>query len=53
MNLKITTGAYGDNNFTDEWFWAATELLGTTGKKMYYDTIAKHMRRFCAIAFLE
>ena len=40
---KITTGAYGDKNFTDEWFWAATELLGTTGKKTYYDTIAKHI----------
>jgi endoglucanase len=39
---KVTTGAYGDRSFRDEWFWAATELLGTTGKKMYYDTIAKH-----------
>jgi endoglucanase len=39
----ITTGAYGDNNFTDEWFWAATELLGTTGNKTYFQTIAKHM----------
>ncbi|MEP6950632.1 MAG: glycoside hydrolase family 9 protein [Ginsengibacter sp.] len=38
----ITTGGYGDRNFTDEWFWAATELLGTTGNKMYYDTISKH-----------
>ena len=40
---KITTGAYGDRNFTDEWFWAATELFGTTGKKIYYDTILKHV----------
>jgi endoglucanase len=40
---KITTGAYGDRNFSDEWLWAATELLGTTGKKMYYNTIVKHM----------
>jgi endoglucanase len=40
---KITTGAYGDRTFTDEWFWAATELLGTTGKKLYYDTIVKHI----------
>ncbi|MVN21871.1 glycoside hydrolase family 9 protein [Mucilaginibacter arboris] len=39
---KITTGAYGDKSFKDEWFWAATELLGTTGKKVYYDTVAKH-----------
>lgn len=40
---KITTGAYGDRNFSDEWFWAATELLGTTGKKVYYDTVTKHL----------
>lgn len=40
---KITTGAYGDKKFTDEWFWAATELLGATGKKVYYDTVTKHM----------
>lgn len=39
----ITTGAYGDKNFKDERFWAATELLGATGKKMYYDSIAKHV----------
>jgi endoglucanase len=38
----ITTGGYGDRNFSDEWFWAATELLGSTGNKMYYDTISKH-----------
>jgi len=24
---KISTGGYGDRNFRDEWFWAATELL--------------------------
>lgn len=39
---KITTGAYGDRSFKDEWFWAAMELLGTTGKKMYYDSVEKH-----------
>jgi len=27
---KITTGAYGDRNFKDEWFWAAVELMVTT-----------------------
>jgi endoglucanase len=26
----ITTGAYGDRNFTDEWVWAAAELYATT-----------------------
>ena len=40
---KITTGAYGDKSFKDEWFWAATELLGTTGKKLYHDTLARHL----------
>ncbi|HUR12539.1 MAG TPA: glycoside hydrolase family 9 protein [Flavitalea sp.] len=43
FNPDITTGAYGDKSFTDEYFWAATELFGTTGKKNYYDTIAKHL----------
>jgi endoglucanase len=27
---KITTGGYGDNNFTDEFIWAASELFVTT-----------------------
>lgn len=27
---KITTGAYGDNNFSDEFIWAASELFVTT-----------------------
>jgi endoglucanase len=40
---KVTTGAYGDRNFKDEWFWAASELFATTGKKNYYDTVAAHM----------
>ncbi len=26
----ITTGAYGDRNFSDEWLWAASELYVTT-----------------------
>lgn len=33
----IKTGIYGDNNFSDEFFWAASELLITTGEKKYYD----------------
>jgi endoglucanase len=32
---KITTGAYGDRNFADEWFWAATELYTITKDKQY------------------
>jgi endoglucanase len=40
---KIITGGYGDRKFTDEWFWAASELFTATGKKMYEDTIAKYV----------
>jgi endoglucanase len=36
---KITTGGYGDGNFRDEWFWAASELLATTNDKQYADTV--------------
>lgn len=32
---KITTGAYGDRNFTDEFIWAASELFITTGQAQY------------------
>ena len=32
---KVTTGAYGDRNFRDEWFWAASELFISTGDPQY------------------
>jgi len=32
---KIFTGAYDDEDATDEFFWAATELYLTTGKDVY------------------
>ena len=35
----ITTGAYGDNDFKDEWFWAACELYATTKDEQYWQTI--------------
>jgi endoglucanase len=38
---KITTGGYGDRNFSDEWFWAAAELLATTKNKLYYTVVAE------------
>jgi len=38
---KITTGGYGDNSFSDEWFWAACELYITTKSHQYYDTVNK------------
>ncbi|MDQ6761970.1 MAG: glycoside hydrolase family 9 protein [Bacteroidota bacterium] len=40
---KITTGGYGDRDFSDEWFWAASELLATSGNKIYYDTLSKYL----------
>ncbi|MEP6746801.1 MAG: glycoside hydrolase family 9 protein [Bacteroidota bacterium] len=40
---KITTGAYGDHNFSDEWFWAATELYTTIKEKQYRNIIDEKM----------
>jgi len=40
---KIITGGYGDRKFSDEWFWAASELFITTGKRNYKDSILSHM----------
>jgi endoglucanase len=35
----IFTGGYGDNQFSDEWFWAASELYVTTKDKKYKQVI--------------
>lgn len=40
---KISTGGYGDRNFKDEWFWAASELLITTNQKVYFDTVSSRL----------
>jgi endoglucanase len=40
----IKTGGYGDRKFSDEWFWAASELYITTRDKRFYDTINNHVR---------
>ncbi len=37
----VTTGDYGDNNFADEWFWAACELFSTTRKEAYWSIVTK------------
>ena len=39
----ITTGEYGDRSFRDEWLWAASELLATTRKTNYLDTVRAHL----------
>lgn len=31
----VSTGGYGDKNFSDEWIWAAAELLVATGDTRY------------------
>jgi endoglucanase len=35
----ITTGEYGDNNFSDEFSWCASELYITTKDDQYYEEI--------------
>jgi endoglucanase len=37
----INTGAYGDKNFVDEWFWASAELYISTNDETYYKQIAR------------
>jgi len=36
---KIMTGAYGDNNFNDEFIWAACELFVTTNQDAYLKSV--------------
>jgi endoglucanase len=35
----ISTGGYGDKNFSDEWIWAAAELLVVTGDAKYQSEV--------------
>ena len=35
----VNTGGYGDNNFQDEFFWAACELAISTGESTYFSAI--------------
>lgn len=35
----VNTGGYGDNNFSDEFAWAAAELYITTLDDIYYNTL--------------
>ncbi|MBK0381105.1 glycoside hydrolase family 9 protein [Mucilaginibacter segetis] len=36
---EVTTGAYGDRNFSDEFIWAASELYTTTGNEKYLSDV--------------
>ncbi|MBC3765425.1 glycoside hydrolase family 9 protein [Neptunicella marina] len=38
----VSTGAYGDNNAEDEFFWAAAELYLTTQKDIYWQYVSEH-----------
>ncbi len=40
----VSTGGYGDRNFGDEWFWAASELFLTTKDKSCHDVVVKHLK---------
>jgi len=42
---KITTGGYGDRTFSDERFWAASELFITTGSMNYYDSLVDYINK--------
>jgi endoglucanase len=37
---KVTTGAYGDRDFTDEFIWAAAELYLATRQEKYYEAVS-------------
>lgn len=39
----VSTGAYGDNNSSDEFFWAASELYIATKKAEYLEDVRKYM----------
>ena len=41
LDESIGGGAYGDDNVTDEFYWAACELYVTTGDSKYYDDAKK------------
>lgn len=45
----VSTGGYGDRNFTDEWYWAAVELWLTTGDDVYTATIATKEQQLVSI----
>ncbi len=38
----VTTGGYGDNQFSDDFYWAAAELYISTGKDAYLDYLEQN-----------
>ena len=45
----VTTGAYGDRRFNDEWFWAAAELYATTKNSQYLSSVSERMKDQAAL----
>lgn len=41
----ITTGQYGDGDFSDEWYWAAAELFVTTQEATYREFLEQNPPR--------
>jgi endoglucanase len=44
----VITGAYGDNNVTDEWIWASAELYVSTKEKEYATGFEKYNTNYKA-----
>ena len=45
----VTTGAYGDGRLTDEWFWAACELLAATKEEKYINDVRRYQPAIATI----
>jgi len=41
----ISTGAYGDTSFVDEWFWAASEMYVNTGKNQFLEKMKENYKK--------
>jgi endoglucanase len=39
---EVRTGEYGDDTFSDDFYWAAAELYVTTGGKAYLEYLTRH-----------
>lgn len=48
INVKfdpdISTGEYGDRNFTDEWIWASSELHVTSRNEKYLEDLQRRLK---------
>lgn len=45
----ISTGGYGDRNYTDEWYWAAAEMFASTKDKKYYSVMEERNSTFFSL----